>query len=98
MSFQKFKEGLSKTRDFITARSIAWLRGFGVFDDDMLDELEMTLVQADCGVTASMEAIDAVREYIRSTGDTSREGVLQTLAETLRAMMVEKHLDPKPEN
>ncbi len=93
--FQKFKEGLSKTRDFITAQINRMAAGFGVFDDDMLDELEMTLVQADCGVTASMETIDALREYIRSTGDTSREGVLQILEETLRGMMVEKHLDPK---
>ena len=83
--FQKFKEGLSKTRDFMTAQINRMAAGLGVFDEDMLDDLEMTLVQADCGVTASMEAIDDLREYIRSTGNASREACYRLLQKRLEA-------------
>ena len=66
--------------------------GLGVFDDDMLDELEMTLIQADCGVEASTQAVHAIREHIRRTGDASKEAVLLALKETLSGMLTEKKL------
>ncbi len=58
----------------------------------MLDELEMTLIQADCGVEASTQAVQAIREHIRRTGDASKEAVLLALKETLSGMLTEKKL------
>ncbi|HHX30312.1 MAG TPA: signal recognition particle-docking protein FtsY [Clostridiaceae bacterium] len=91
--FDRFKNGLTKTRDFMTASFNRMAAGFGVFDDDMLDELEMTLIQADCGIAASTEAVEAIREHIRRTGDASREGVLRVLHESLASMLHEKKLE-----
>ncbi|NLB51149.1 MAG: signal recognition particle-docking protein FtsY [Clostridiaceae bacterium] len=90
--FETFRKGLTKTRDFMTAGINRMAAGLGIFDDDMLDELEMILIQADCGMTASTEAIEAIREHIRQTGDASRQGVLDFLRLTLAGMMTEKQL------
>ncbi|MGI6157485.1 MAG: signal recognition particle-docking protein FtsY [Saccharofermentanales bacterium] len=94
--FDTFKRGLSKTRNFMTQQFNRMAAGVGVFDEDMLDELEMTLVQADCGVTASMEAVDAIRDHIRETGDASSEAVLKTLKSTLADMMQTRQLALTP--
>ena len=91
--FDTFRKGLTKTRDFMTSSFNRMAAGLGVFDDDMLDELEMILVQADCGMTASSESIEAIRQHIRETGDASRRAVLQVLRESLAAMIQEKKLD-----
>ncbi len=90
--FDTFKRGLTKTRDFVTAQINRVAAEFGYFDDDMLDELEMTLIQADCGITASTESIEAIREHIRNTGDASRETVIRVLTEKLASMLHEKKL------
>ena len=90
--FEKFKRGLTKTRDFVSAQFNRLAAEFGHFDDDMLDELEMTLIQADCGITASTESIEAIREHIRNTGDDSQAGVIGALHETLSSMLTERKL------
>ncbi len=94
--FDSFRKGLTKTRDFMTASINRMAAGLGVFDDDMLDDLEMTLVQADCGITASTESIQAVRQHIRATGDASRQAVLTVLHESLASMIQEKTLEVPP--
>ena len=91
--FDKFRQGLEKTRTFMTQSINRLSAGLGVFDDDMLDELEMTLIQADCGIEASTKAVEAIREHIRQTGDASKEAVLFALKETLASMLIEKKLE-----
>ena len=91
--FDKFRQGLEKTRTFMTQSINRVSAGLGVFDDDMLDELEMTLIQADCGIEASTEAVEAIREHIRQTGDASKEAVLLALKETLSSMLIERKLE-----
>lgn len=90
--FDTFKRGLAKTRGFVTSQLNRVAAGLGHFDDDMLDELEMTLIQADCGVTASTEAIEAIRKHIRDTGDASREAVMKVLYDALMERLTEKKL------
>ena len=91
--FDKFKKGLSKTRDFLTNQINRVAAEFGSFDEDMLDELEMTLVAADCGLPAAMEAVENIREHIRKTGDASRETVIRVLRENLLSILDEKKLE-----
>ncbi len=91
--FDSFKKGLEKTRGFMTASFNRLAAGLGVFDEDSLDELEMILVQADCGIQAAGEAVEAVREHIRQTGDASRQGVLAALSTTLAAMIQARKLE-----
>ncbi len=90
--FDSFRNGLEKTRNFMTASFNRLAAGMGIFDEESLDELEMTLVQADCGIQAASEAVEAVREHIRQTGDATREGVLAVLSSSLASMIQEKKL------
>ncbi len=79
--FDKFKQGLQKTRNFVSDSFNRIAANLGYFDEDMLDELEMVLVQADCGMQCSMELTDRIRDHIKNTGDASTETVLRVLKE-----------------
>ncbi|NLV98328.1 MAG: signal recognition particle-docking protein FtsY [Clostridiaceae bacterium] len=90
--FDKFKKGLTKTREFISNQFTRVAAEFGSYDEDMLDELEMTLVAADCGLPAASEAIDSIREHILATGDASHKAVISVLRVKLLSMLDEKQL------
>ncbi|HZJ68777.1 MAG TPA: signal recognition particle-docking protein FtsY [Candidatus Eisenbacteria bacterium] len=77
----KFKKGLQKTRNFVSDNINRIAANLGYFDEDMLDELEMVLIQADCGMECSMQLTDNVRDYIKTTGDASVEAVLEVLGQ-----------------
>ncbi len=81
--FDKFKAGLKKTRDFVTDGFNRIAATMGLFDDEMLDDLEALLIQADLGVNAATTVMDQIREQIRKTGDASSEAVLNHLRESL---------------
>lgn len=91
--FERFKKGLQKTREFISDQMNKVAANLGFFDDEMLDDLEMTLVAADCGVPAATEAIEMIRNYIRKTGDNSQAGVLRVLRTTLCEMIETRKLE-----
>ncbi|MGB4609729.1 MAG: signal recognition particle-docking protein FtsY [Saccharofermentanales bacterium] len=85
--FDKFKRGLQKTRDFVTESFNRIAANLGYFDEDMLDELEMVLIQADCGIECATELTDSIREHIKRTGDSSVETVLNVLREGMLDML-----------
>ena len=83
--FDAFKRGLDKTRKFFGGGFTKIAAMTGHFDEDQLDELEELMVRADCGVEASMDIIDHVKDDIRQTGDNSKEAVLNSV----RTRMIE---------
>lgn len=74
-----FKRGMQKTRDFVTGGLNRIVTGMGRFDEDMLDELEVLLIQADVGVSAAEVIMQRLKDEIRASGDSSRPAVLQNL-------------------
>ncbi|MDI9490849.1 MAG: signal recognition particle-docking protein FtsY [Clostridiaceae bacterium] len=95
--FNKFKQGLQKTRDFVTESFNRIAANLGYFDEDMLDELEMVLVQADCGIEFATELTEAIRENIRQTGDSSVENVLSILRKGMLDLLKDvKSLELQP--
>ena len=46
---ENFKKGLQKTRDFVSEGFNRIAANMGFFDEEMLEDLEMLLVQADIG-------------------------------------------------
>jgi len=82
-----FKRGLTKTRNFVTDGFAKISAKMGRFDEDMLDELETLLVQADVGVGATLSIMDAIRESIRTTGDASRENVIRILSAEMHRIL-----------
>lgn len=77
--FDSFKRGLKKTRDFVADGFNKIAATMGIFDEDMLDELESLLVQADVGSAAAAMIISRIRSGIKTTGDASRASVLKSL-------------------
>jgi fused signal recognition particle receptor len=75
----RFMTGLKKTRDLVAGGINRMVAALGYFDEDMLDELEMLLVQADVGTAAAGEMIEQLRRQIRTDGDRSRTAVMRGL-------------------
>lgn len=85
--FDVFKKGLTKTRNFVTDGFAKISAKMGRFDEEMLEELETLLVQADVGVGATLSIMDAIRANIRETGDASRENVLSILSRQMHEIL-----------
>jgi fused signal recognition particle receptor len=82
----RFKKGLSRTARLFDVRS--WL-GRKV-DQDFLDKLEATLIQADVGVVATRKVVDRVRsDYADRTAD---QELIELVKEELKSLLV----DPRP--
>ena len=63
----KIKEGLTRTRNSVFGQ-ITTLMGGGDIDDEMWEDLEALLIQADVGAETSMELIETVRERVQREG------------------------------
>ncbi|NJN93657.1 MAG: hypothetical protein HC875_05995 [Anaerolineales bacterium] len=67
----KLKESLSRTRNSVFGQ-IAGLFGANQITDELWDDLEALLIQADVGVDTTAALVERVRERVR------KEGVTQT--------------------
>ena len=83
--FDKFKEGLTKTRNFFTDNLNKIAAQMGYFDEEELEDLEMLLIQADASAPVADRLIEQIRDEIRETGKNDTEHII----ETLRAGMLE---------
>lgn len=70
---KKLAGGLKKTKDSISGKIDDLIKYYKDIDDEFYEELEMILVSADIGVSASQEIIGGLKEKVKSekTGDTS---------------------------
>lgn len=84
-----FKRGLEKTRNFFAGGFTKLAASTGRFDEDMLDELEELLIRADCGVPASEDIMDRVKDNIKKTGDDSKDAVLASVKERMLEILGE---------
>ena len=63
--FDKIRNGLKKTREAVGGKISNIIRTFSSDRDEMLDELEETLIVADLGVNTAMNIIEKLRESIK---------------------------------
>lgn len=91
--FDIFKQGLTKTRDFLTQGMNKITASMGYYDENMLDELEELLVQADLGVACVDSLMDRVRADMKAYKDNSEIRVLASLREGMSELLgEEQHL------
>ena len=64
--FDRLKKGLTKTRENFTHSIERLIIGYADIDDDLIDELEETLLMADVGVKTTEMLITSVRKGIRN--------------------------------
>lgn len=87
--FEKLKAGLSKTKDAFVGKINNFFRSFVRVDEDMLDELEEILIEADMGVDVTEGIIDTLREKIRTEHITSPDATKEALFDLLKDMIGE---------
>ncbi|MBE7065791.1 MAG: signal recognition particle-docking protein FtsY [Ruminococcaceae bacterium] len=90
--FSKLKEGLSKTKENLIGKIDKMLAGFGVVDDDLLDELEEILITSDFGVETTEYIIDCLRDEIKSQKLTKPEEVKGKLQEIICGILTQGKL------
>jgi len=82
--FSRLREGLSKTRNNILGQISGLLRVGRTIDEELMEEIEEILIQADVGVNTTLELMDNVREVVRE----KRLNDASELAEILKREML----------
>ena len=90
--FARLREGLSKTRGNMTEKVDDMVREKRQIDEDFYEELEDILLMADCGLKATEEIVDELRNRVKA-------GKVKDAAEAremLKQIMVEQMDIPRP--
>lgn len=88
--FERLKEGLNKTRKNFTERIQELVGSSAEIDDDFLEELEMILLTADCGVKTTEKLISAVRKAAKTDEIKSTEDVIPFLKKYISELLVDQ--------
>lgn len=97
--FEKLKKGLSKTKQAIFGKIDALFKHFVRVDEDLFEELEELLIEADIGVDTTEELLDTLREWVKDTRERDPEAVKRELYRMLKEMLGDAEplrLDTKP--
>ena len=82
-AFEKLTRGLAKTKEKLLGGLVSMLRGREL-DDELLDEIEATLIQADIGVAAATKISDDLKLAYREKRIARGEDVLEFLKDELK--------------
>ncbi len=85
-TFEKLKKSLSKTTNRLMGQISQVVRRRKL-DDDLLDEIEEILIEADVGVSATMYLIERLKETARERKLTEGEEVLAVLKEEIATIL-----------
>lgn len=80
---EKFKEGLSKTRNSFTSKVNDLVARFREVDEEFFEELEELLLQADVGVETVMELVDELRWEVQRKNIKNTDGIQSVISEKL---------------
>jgi len=83
----RLKSGLSKTRDRLSLRVKEALVGRTTIDDDLYEELEAAMLEADLGVGITERVLEAIAERVRNERIESPERVQGLVREEARALL-----------
>ena len=101
MSFlDKLKVGLGKTKSNINEKFNDVFSNFRKVDEELLEELEETLIMSDIGMDTSLEIIDKLRQRIKKENIKDTEEVKDALKQIIQEIMDENdkalNLNTKP--
>jgi fused signal recognition particle receptor len=85
-AFEKLRNSLSKTKDSLLGR-IASVITRRAIDDDLIDEIEEILIEADVGVQATTRLIERLRERARSDNAVDSDAVMTLLKDEIRSIL-----------
>lgn len=84
--FDKLKSGLGKTRGGFSSRIGSLLTGRKI-DEDLFDELEEALIEADLGISTAMNLMDKIRERVKAEKIRESEALKGALVEEIDAIL-----------
>ncbi len=94
---QKFTDGLTKTRDGFASAVNDLVYRFREVDEDFFDELEDLLIQADVGVTTTMDLVEDLKEEVKRRNlrdpETVRDALVEVVAKRLQEDESERELN-----
>ncbi|WP_182199130.1 signal recognition particle-docking protein FtsY [Paraliobacillus salinarum] len=79
----KYKSGLTKTRDTFSTKINNLVARYRKVDEDFFEDLEEILIQADVGVTTVMDLIDELKMEVKRQNIKDTEGVKDVISEKL---------------
>ena len=85
--FDRLKKGLAKTRETFTKKIEKLIIGYADIDDDLLDELEETLIMSDVGVKTTERLMADVRKGIKKKDINTPEDLKPFLAEKISEIL-----------
>lgn len=86
--FDKLKAGLSKTREKFADKIDELLYGSTKIDEELLDELEETLIMSDVGTKTTEKLMEGLRKGVRKSEIKSAEEVKNFLSNQIREMLI----------
>ena len=86
--FDRLRSGLGKTRGGFTGKITNLLTGRKI-DEDLFDELEEALIEADLGISTSMNLMDTLRDRVKSEKIKESERLKEVLVEEIAAILNE---------
>ena len=97
-AFNKLKQGLSRSRTQFNNRISKLFTGSVPLTEDMLEQIEETLISADIGVGLSMEIIEDLRKNFPLNQVVDMNSVVEFLKSDLKSRMEKKMVDSSTEN
>jgi len=88
--FDRLKEGLSKTREKFADKLDELLHGSTKIDDELLDELEETLIMSDVGTKTTDKLMTGLRKGIRKAEIKTSSDVKKFLSDQIRELLLEE--------
>ncbi len=85
--FEKLKKGMSKTRDNLSGKLNSVFSAFTRVDEDLMEELEETLILCDVGAATTDRILEELRERVK-TEKLNVSGTKEALKDILYAQMV----------
>ncbi len=92
--FQRLSQGLTKTRSGFVGKLKKLVLGSTKIDDDLLDELEEALFEADVGVKTTQELLKYLHQKVDEENITDPVKVYELLREQLRGMLTRFSSEP----
>jgi len=85
--FKRLREGLKRTRSSLADGISNLVLGKKVIDDELLEELETTLLSADVGVEATQMILENLSQKVKRKELNDPEALIKNLQEQLRAIL-----------
>ena len=85
--FGRLKEGLSKTRDGFVSQLESLFKGYDKINEDLYEELEEILIQADVGVQTTMKLVEDIKEKAREEKIKDPNKLINILQDDILAIL-----------